>query len=658
MTFGSRRTETATTAESSTLGEGSATGDIPAIATGAWVRWRHLPAILATAFLILVPSAGSAAAQQSEAVPPAPTIRIVTQTNYVASDGAIAAELELSGPTVDGDGDALELAVTVFGLIEDSEELRPEPATTEPLNRQPSIPLDELATGIPGRYRIELPIRSGPPLDDDRALIPFAGVYPVRFELRSKHGLVADANSHFVRLPVPSPSDIDPSHGRPVAVVLPVGGRGLPPSAAAELLSAHPDIPVTAIVGKPGIEALRSEPQIAGALVDALAGRPVVAAPTVDLDPSALAAVDHGHLFHQTQTGLRTELSAMGFAPSRGPVLLDAPLTGEGRAALASAGVELVLDPGRATDDWDAGTTDAGSLATIGLRPTAALDLGRNGAAYVLAGLVLDRTDGPTLLGPGHMATVDGEEPAVPVGAVDRLLSALAEPGAPPVVALDELTFPADGPTNGPSGPAVEQPQQNLAPVSELLVEAEKRLATYERFHREGGTEPSHYRHLILSSLDRKHSATERRDSLTSAGQRLEADMSVIEIPDSQPVNLAARSATIPLVVENEANGSRDVLLRFRSDKISTEDNGRIVTVGPGTSSIDVELEARSLGASPLQVAVMTPDGETTLATSRFEIRSTAVPGLGLLTSAGAFALLMAWWVLDAKKRRQRGETS
>ena len=73
--------------------------------------------------------------------------------------------------------------------------------------------------------------------------------------------------------------------------------------------------------------------------------------------------------------------------------------------------------------------------------------------------------------------------------------------------------------------------------------------------------------------------------------------------------------------------------------------------VEPGTSSVDVNVEVRSLGLSPLEVSIWTPDGKQQLALTTFEVRSTAVPGLGLLLSAIGIVLLCSWWWVDNRRR-------
>jgi len=118
-----------------------------------------------------------------------------------------------------------------------------------------------------------------------------------------------------------------------------------------------------------------------------------------------------------------------------------------------------------------------------------------------------------------------------------------------------------------------------------------------------------------------------------------------IVLPEGQSVTLAAQRASIPLTVENTSDGDRSVLLLFDSDKIDVEQHLATIVLPPGVSTVDVELEARSLGFSPLQVRIMTPDRSEQLAATSFGVRSTAVPGLGLLLSATALFFLLVWWV-------------
>lgn len=256
-------------------------------------------------------------------------------------------------------------------------------------------------------------------------------------------------------------------------------------------------------------------------------------------------------------------------------------------------------------------------------------------ARLTMRGLV---DDAPVVLG-GSALGID------PAPSIDAFLRALNQPGAPrPILLSAAVTSPAMR--------IAERPQQDLQPIAGPLLDVQAKLATYEGFFNGGGNTPAYYRSQILSSLTRQRNPTDRRRTVALLDSQLDDDMAVIELHDGQPVTLAARSAPIPIIMDSNAGGPREVLLRFNSDKVVATQGQQLVTIEPGTSSIDVEFETRSFGVSPLEVSVWTPDGGILLANTRFEIRSTAVPGLGLLVTVGAVGLLGAWWVLDFRKRR------
>lgn len=76
------------------------------------------------------------------------------------------------------------------------------------------------------------------------------------------------------------------------------------------------------------------------------------------------------------------------------------------------------------------------------------------------------------------------------------------------------------------------------------------------------------------------------------------------------------------------------------------------MTLPRGVSTIDIDLQALSLGQSPLQVTILTPDETTELARTQFAVRSTAIPGLGLLLSAAALVFLFGWWIVTWTRTR------
>ncbi len=583
--------------------------------------------------------------------PQTTTIEVIDQTSFVAADGTFSLELAIDpAPPSGWRADQASLAITVHGLL--TSEAQVDEPLTQPLNRLPIRTLDAVPSSAPGRYRLEIPIRSGPPFDGvDRALLPNPGVYPLTVELRSPDGPVASTRTHLVRLPQVTNEDGPADSPLPVAIVVNVStAEGLTVDEVRQLLVDHPSIPMTVILQEGVENQLRADPDLAVGFVEALAGRPALAVAPIDLDPSALAEIDQADLYLDSTESARAELSALGLTVADDVALLDAPVTEAGMAVINRLGIGSVLDTGSVA-------TDSGRLDTRGRR-LQVLRIDRE-LSRILGG----GTDGPhranRVLARLTMRALVGNDPVVlggselgvdPGPSIDALLRALTQPGAPRPILLSEATALS-------SLRLAERPDQDLVPVADLLLEVQAKVATYEGFFSGGGNTPRYYRQQILSALTRQRNPTDRRRALELLDSQLDDDMSVIELHNGRSVTLAARSAPIPIVVENNSSGPRQVLLRFNSDKVVATEDRQLVTVQPGTSALEVELETRSLGVSPLEVSVWTPDGVLLLADTRYQIRSTAVPGLGLLVSIGAVGLLGAWWVIDVRRRRAAAAT-
>ena len=602
---------------------------------------------------LLAASTGPAAAVAAQDESNQPSIRIVDQTTFVPADGAFDLIVDLQAPPSLVASDQTFLSVTFFGRLE-SERGVDEPPT-EAIKRTPGIAIDRVPRTQAGHLRLSLPIRSSSSFDDqDRVLLREPGVYPVTIELRDAEGPLASVRTHMVRQPIET--DDQPSVASApveVAVVLNIAAaEGLTTPAAIALLTEHQALPLTVVLDPGIVNQLRSDPATTTALVDALAGRPVLTTPTIDLDPSALAEIGQGELYLDAAEADRQALIDLGLRPADDIALLASPLTMSGIELLGGQGIGTVLDLGDRA--LSSGVIDPDGRAIDLIRPDRELNeilrgddgmpeagSGPHRANRVLARLTLRRDidDRPVVLG-GSAIGVD------PTPVLSSFLRSLSQPGAPRPVPLSAVR-------GGPSLRTPEQPQQDLVPVGALIEGIQQRLDTYASFDRSSGALPDEYRQRLVGALTGQRNPQDRLRALNLIASQLDDDFGDIHIHQPQPVTLAARSAPIPLVIDNAAAEARHVILQFRGDRVVSPDDGRLLRIEPGTSSIDIEVEARSLGVSPLEVSVWTPDGSVELARARFEIRSTAVPGLGLLVSLSALTLLGLWWFLDHRGRRR-----
>ena len=229
-----------------------------------------------------------------------------------------------------------------------------------------------------------------------------------------------------------------------------------------------------------------------------------------------------------------------------------------------------------------------------------------------------------------------------------------ADPSARPFTLLglaDAANQRAAGAELAPAG----APATDLGPIAESLTGVQDLLSTYDGFYDNGRDSPAELRARVARALAVDRSGGERSDELAEVAKLLNAELLIISLPDDQRVTLAARRAPIPLTISNKASGRRNVLLTFRSANVTVTENNKLITVDPGENAIDVEVEARALGESPLVVTVRTPDGRHVLDTTQFRVRSTAVPGLGLAISAAGLVGLGIWWYVSIKRNRANG---
>ncbi len=618
--------------------------------------------------MLMVTLVGMAAAHPANAAPAAVTgIRITAQSSFVAPNGSFVVEVAVDGSTDGPGGEAsgLELAVSVFDRLEDEAEIDEPPSGTA--NRLQPVAISELVANDNGRYQLEIPVRAGEPFDElPRLLLADAGVYPITVELRSADGVVATTRSNLIRLP---PNANENADEVPISVVLPVApAEGITVVDAQKLLSNHPDLPITVLLDDGVIAQLQEDRALTEALVEALGERPLVARPAIDLDPSALAAIDRIGLYEDAVADTNSQLSELGFTPDQSIAAVDHRLTAVGAQALVNMGVRVVLDA-------SAGQASNGYLNTVGgrlhlLRYDRAISQVFNTTATgviqsneALARIVVrgQTNRSPIVIGGAALGPR-------PTRGLNVFFHALARGGAP-----EPMLVPAVTTSTFEQRPA-EHPTQDLEPVTEMIAEAQSLLSSYTAMYTGvstggsseeqagSGTTPDDYQRQLQSALSLSRNPQDRLRSLELLNDGLVQELAAISLPDAQPVTMAAREGSIPLIVDSRASGPRLVMLRFRSDKVNVKQDQQLVVVEPGVSSIDVEVEARSLGASQLVVSIWTADGERVLATNQFEVRSTAVPGLGLLISMAALVFLILWWYVDyrrasSKRIEQRAAT-
>jgi hypothetical protein len=157
--------------------------------------------------------------------------------------------------------------------------------------------------------------------------------------------------------------------------------------------------------------------------------------------------------------------------------------------------------------------------------------------------------------------------------------------------------------------------------------------------------------------------------SLSAAGppERARAELAAVETAvrsfteavrvDAKRVTLTARRAQVPLSFRNDVEPAREIRVRvhLESPKLVFPDGAdHVVTLAPGTSTVQIEVEARTSGTFPMTITLSSEDGQLPFgAPARITVRSAAFGGIAVVLSVGAVVFLAAWWANHVRRNRR-----
>jgi len=124
--------------------------------------------------------------------------------------------------------------------------------------------------------------------------------------------------------------------------------------------------------------------------------------------------------------------------------------------------------------------------------------------------------------------------------------------------------------------------------------------------------------------------------------------------PPSRTFRLTSRNASVPLSLENSTDQRVRVRIRLNSQKLEFPNGStKFVTLPPGNTTTQFDVESRASGTFPVIVTVRSPDGGLTLQTSRYTIRSAFVSGVGVFLAVSAGLFLAVWWLVHWRRNRR-----
>jgi hypothetical protein len=442
-----------------------------------------------------------------------------------------------------------------------------------------------------------------------------------------------------------------------------------------QLLEDVAGVPLTLAPRPETIDGLANAGVPASSLIDRLrrlASRtPVLARPFVDVDLAALERADLlAEANSQNDGGAAVVRSHLQVEPSGG-VWLAGPTFGDEAAQVAvDVGLGRAIVPQSAVEDL--GNVDEDGSAAVPLAPV----------RYGDGGPLTLVTDDALA---SHLTSDDGvvaahrflaelaitwlEQPSIPRGVVVHLpadadidptvattaLGALADGQAARVVPVGELFSDELEPEGGTDtvtpapalsspdldgvGPAIRSVRGDIAGVGALLDDPDTtRLLS----------------HALLLGTGVETPDTQRSAYVGRAEEGLRSVAGAVTLPDAFRITLTTRSSTIPVRLTNNTERNLSVRVELDSDQLEFPDGDVLTPVlPPGTTSLDVDVRTRTSGAFTLDVTVTSPDRSLVLDTSTFDIRSTAISGVGLVLSVGAGLFLAIWWARHWRSSRR-----
>ena len=645
---------------------------------------RRVLSLLGVLGLVLVLCPLSASAQSS---PLTHQLTLVHQTAFVGPNGTFTVEVSTGNLPA---GTKLDLvisnAVTTRSRLDRTiagEQLGGALFST------PSVVLSANQTAA----TLTLPIKDQWPAPEGGTVLSESGVYPVLIEATAANGSRLDSVvTHLLRLPSLTTATTPLSLGTTVVIdgPLSVSSEGAPQLSDTQLARASEQFRIMSSAAATPLT-LAATPFVVQALSDAgnSTARPesqtrqTVSRPYVSIDSGSLMAGGRGSLIEMEYAAGDTVLaSTFEAAPDHHTLVLDPSVTPAALDQLARTGTRsVVLQSSQLRSSI---VSDESSVLTNRFLIT-----GENGTSF--AAMANDDTassrfvmTADPILGAHHalaeLMMLHQEQPGANRG-VALTIPSSTEPAAfkeflaglsttsgatsgslgnnviQPVTLDDLFTRTAvatssqkpivrDWTSNEPTelglyGMMLEQAQWNLLGLHSLLPDGTDLITPIER--------------TVLASAETALSTPDRVAILDNADSQRNALTSAISLPNSQKVTLTSSSGKIPLVITNTLPIEALVRITVSSPKLEFPEGTayEIVLSPSSTTRTDIAVTTRASGAFPLDVEIASSGGALLVASSRIDVRSTAISGFGLFVSILAGVFLLVWWARHWRHSRR-----
>jgi hypothetical protein len=638
--------------------------------------------VLGTA-LVVAPAAPVAAATAGH-------IMLASQSSWVTGGGAFDLMMHVTGVADPSD---LEVAVIVHPSLTSRSEFQRsvDGRVTGSALGIAARALNELDPTHKGDVRSTLLVQDRTlARDDSRLQLGKPGVYPVEVELREiGSGKIADRFvTHLAYVPSTLPGPrlgvawVAPVHAPPA--LQPGGSRRLTEAssnglaALAAAVERYQTLPLTLHPTPETLQALAASTRPADvetlkALDRAAQVRQVVAGSYVPVSPPAYGIDDQSELAAQLDHGTDVINDVLKVRPETRTQVNDDGLDDASVGHLQDQQVDRLLIRGASLTLADQRLTPSQPFQLTG-RPgrrltTVAADTGLTsrfdekdpvlGAHHLLADLAMAYFEFPSLTRGVVALPSLSWRPTAPF--LDAFLSGLADSPVLAPMTLDQLFDNVPAATTSRRVPVVRRLTTTAAKPTGLatnLRSVRKRLDDFGGLVDPGTPVFVNLDEGLLVGQSTDLRASQRRAYTTAVDTRIDHQLSLIRVPSSRSITLTAREGEIPVTVLNETGYAVHVQVRLSSDQLRFPGGARAavqaVDLTHQNTTARFRVQARTSGSFPIRIELVSPDGQLTVGTSRFVVRSTAASGVGVALSLGAGCFLLVWWARHAMRARRR----
>jgi len=164
---------------------------------------------------------------------------------------------------------------------------------------------------------------------------------------------------------------------------------------------------------------------------------------------------------------------------------------------------------------------------------------------------------------------------------------------------------------------------------------------------------------LLLEVPSTDLTPTQRDAWLATLNEGVQAVGELIQLPGSHTITMTARNGKLPITIQSLSDEPLNVILQVQSGALefpgsSTRGLAQFpLTLHKGPNVKVLTVRARTSGAFPLYISVLSGDGSLPLIQTKLQVQSTALNGVGIILSVGAGLFLVAWWGRHAWRARR-----